>query len=128
MTAPLLNVILIGIVSVLAFETMLYWHVTTKGTWRDWPAGRSLMYLLLIIAASFGYGILNQFAGQYAARPLVGFGLYIAFVVGLVVIRLTIRAEMRRGRTKARHPANHPQPMTGSIDLPVATDKEPSND
>lgn len=126
MTAPLINVIFIGIVSAIAFETVFYWHRNTKGTWRDWPAGRSLMYLLLIIAFGFGYGIVNQFLGQYAARPFVGFGLYVLFIAALVVIRLTIRTELSRGRSMEHHPSNHPK--TGTIDITVATDKEPSND
>jgi hypothetical protein len=122
MTAPLINVICIGIVSAIAFETVWYWHRGTRGTWRDWPAGRSLMYLLLIIAFGFGYGILNQFLGQYGARPFVGFGLYLLFIAALIIIRLTIRKELRTGRSKAAHPS------TQTIDITVATEKEPSND
>lgn len=125
MTAPLINVIFIGIISVIAFETVIYWHRGTRGTWRDWRAGRSLMYLLLIIAFGFGYGIINQFLGQYPARPFVGLFLYALFVAALVVIRLTIRAELRTGRSRDAHPSN---PPTGTIDLTVATEKEPSND
>ena len=35
--------------SAFAFVVILYWHLSTKGTWKDWPAGRSLMTLLMII-------------------------------------------------------------------------------
>lgn len=121
MTAPLLNVILIGVVSLIAFETVIYWHVNTKGTWREWPAGRSLMYLLMIIAFGFGYGVVNQFLGQYPARPFVGFGLYMLFIGALIVIRFTIRAEMRRGdrRLKTKLPTH-----TGPIDVVVATENQ----
>ena len=123
MTAPLLNVILIGIVSSVAFETIWYWHRNTRGTWRDWPAGRSLMYLLLIIAFGFGYGVVNQFLGQYPARPVVGFLLYVMFIGALVVIRITITAEMRRGkkRLKTKLPTT-----TGPVDVTVATTNEES--
>lgn len=100
MTQPLLNVILIAMVSGIALETVVYWHRKTRGTWRDWPAGRSLMYLLLIIGIGFGYGVVNQFFGQYPARPLIGFGLYIGFIAALVIIRFTIRAEMRSGERR----------------------------
>jgi hypothetical protein len=123
MTAPLINVIFIGIVSALALETVWYWHRSTRGTWREWPAGRSLMYLLLIIGFGFGYGIINQFLGQYPARAFVGFGLYLLFIAALVIIRLTIRAEMRRGknRLKAKLPT-----ATGPVDVTVATTNEES--
>jgi hypothetical protein len=121
MTAPLLNVVLIGVVSLIAFETVLYWHRNTKGTWKEWPAGRSLMYLLLIIAFGFGYGVVNQFLGQYAARPFVGLGLYLLFIGALIIIRFTIRAEMRRGdrRLKTKLPT-----QTGPIDVVVATENQ----
>ena len=122
MTAPLINVIFIGIVSAIAFETVIYWHRGTRGTWRDWPAGRSLMYLLLIIAFGFGYGIINQFMGQYAARSFVGFGLYLLFIAALIIIRLTIRKELRTGRSKAAHPS------IPTVDITVATEKEPSHE
>lgn len=125
MTQPLFVVALIGLVSAVAFETIIYWHRGTRGTWREWPAGRSLMYLLLIIASGFGFGVINQFLGQYAVRPVIGFGLYLLFIAALVVIRLTIRTELRRGRSKERHPST---PPTGAIDITVATEKEPSND
>ena len=121
MTQPLINVIFIGIVSGLALETVIYWHRSTKGTWKQWPAGRSLMYLLLIIGVGFGYGIINQFLGQYAARPFVGFGLYLLFIAALIIIRLTIRAEMRRGQRKLQTKL---PTTTGPVDITVATENE----
>lgn len=124
MTTPLLNVILIGVVSLVAFDIIIYWHRNTKGTWREWPAGRSLMYLLSIIALGFGYGVINQFLGQYAARPFVGFLLYMAFIGALIVIRFTIRSELRRGksRLKDKFPLH-----TGPIDVVVGEEKEADN-
>lgn len=121
MTTPLVNVVMIGIVSAIAFETIIYWHRNTKGTWREWPAGRSLMYLLFIIAFGFGYGILNQFLGIYPAKPFVGVVLYGLFITALIMIRCTIRAEMRRGkkRLEAKLPTTN-----GPVIITVATANE----
>jgi protein-S-isoprenylcysteine O-methyltransferase Ste14 len=125
MTTSLVNVILIGVVSLIAFETIIYWHTNTKGTWKNWPAGRSLMYLLLIIAFGFGFGVFNQFLGDYSLRPHIGFVLYVLFIGALIVIRITIRAEMKRGkqRLKATLPTTD-----DTIDVTVATENEESNE
>ena len=125
MTQPLLIVALIGAVALIALETIIYWHRSTRGTWRDWPAGRSLMYLLVIIATGFGFGVANQFLGQYPLRPLVGFVLYGAFIIALIGIRLTIRAEMRRGQ-KEKLKTTLPT-TTGAVDITVATTNEESS-
>jgi hypothetical protein len=122
MTAPLLNVIMIGIIALIATEIVLYWHVRTKGTWREWPAGRSLMYLLLIIAVGFSFGIVNQFLGQYAARVWVGGFLYGGFISALIIIRFTIRAEMKRGERKLLQ--TKLPTTTGPVDITVATKNE----
>lgn len=92
----IMTVVMLGLVALVATETVVYWHVRTRGTWRDWPAGRSLMYLLLIISTGFTFGVVNRFLGEYPARGLVSFLLYAMFIGALVVIRFTIRAEMKR--------------------------------
>lgn len=125
MTQPLIVVALIGIVSLVAAETIFYWHRATKGTWKEWPAGRSLMYLLIIIASGFGFGVVNQFLGQYPLRPVIGFGLYVLFIAALVVIRLTIRAEMRRGQRKVKTTL---PTATGPVDITVATENQETPD
>lgn len=122
MTQPsFITVILVGLVSLIAFESILYWHRKTKGSWRLWPAGRSLMYLLIIIAVGFGYGVVNQFLGDYPARPWIGFGLYVLFILALIVIRVTIQAEMRAGK-KRLHQRNHTH--TGPLNVVVASNNE----
>lgn len=127
MTSPLFIVALIGIVALVALETVVYWHVVTGGTWRDWPAGRSLMYLLLIIAGGFGFGTLNQFLGQYPARPLVSFALYALFISALIVIRLTIRAEVKRGNKQDQ--VKTKLPIRGSSrDIAVASENRETDD
>jgi hypothetical protein len=125
MTSPLFIIIMIGVISLVALETVWYWHRGTRGTWKEWPAGRSLMYLLLIIGVGFGYGVVNQLLGQYAIRPFIGTALYLAFIGALLIIRLTIRAEMRRGQ---RTPLKTVLPTTtGPIDITVATKNEESS-
>lgn len=118
---PSFVIVFVAMVSLVAFETIIYWHRITRGTWKQWPAGRSLMYLLLIIAFGFGYGVLNQFLGDYPAKPYVGFGVYTLFIAALLVIRLTIRAEMKAGhrRVTATLPVN-----TGHVDVVVATENK----
>jgi uncharacterized membrane protein YfcA len=121
MTQPITTFVLTAIVSLIALESVFYWHRKTRGSWRRWPAGRSLMYLLIIIGVGFGYGVANQLLGQYAARPYVGFGLYLMFIAALIVIRLTIRSELRNGkkRLKNKHPTH-----TGPLNVPVASENE----
>lgn len=124
MNSPI-TLILLAIIAAVALETVIYWHVQTKGTWKDWPAGRSLMYLLVIIATGFGYGVLNRFLGEYPARTAVSFILYAAFVGALIVIRGTIRAEMRKGRReklKTKLPTN-----TEPVEIIVATTNKESD-
>lgn len=125
MTQPLVNIILISIISLIALESVFYWNRMTRGSWKEWPAGRSLMYLLIIIGVGFGYGVVNQLLGQYPARPFIGFGLYILFVSALVVIRLTIRSELRNGKRRLRE--KHPT-HTGPMNVVVASKNEEDSD
>jgi hypothetical protein len=85
------------------------------------------MGLLGIIAVGFGYGVINALIGPdgYPGKPVIGFGLYLIFVGSIIFIGATIRKEIQRGRSKEHHPSN---PPTGTIDITVATDKEPSHD
>lgn len=128
MQTPLINSLLLGLISLTAFIVIFYWHGATRGTWKHWPAGRSLMGLLGIIAVGFGYGVVNALIGPagYPGKPVIGFALYFVFVGAIIFIGATIRKEIRRGRSKERHPSN---PPTGTIDITVATEeKEPSHD
>lgn len=131
MQTPIINSLLLGLISLASFIVIAYWWVATKGTWRQWPAGRSLMGLLGIIAVGFGFGVINALIGVqgYPAKPYIGFALYVVFVGSIIFIGFTIRREMSRGRSIEHHPASA-HPTTGTIDITVATDtdKEPSND
>lgn len=121
MTAyQLLNVIMISVVSLVAFETIFYWWRATKGTWKQWPAGRSMMYLLMIIAFGFGFGAINRVFGEYEARSVVSYLLYAAFIGGLIFIRRTIAAEMKRGERR-QHKADMTT-STAPVTIIVATE------
>lgn len=128
MQTPLINSLLLGLISLAAFTVIFYWHGATRGTWKHWPAGRSLMGLLGIIAVGFGYGVINALIGPdgYAAKPFIGFSLYFVFIGAIIFIGITIRKEILRGRSIQHHPSSHPN--TGTIDITVATEKEPSHD
>lgn len=106
--------ILLGMISATAFTVIIYWWTQTRGTWRKYPAGRSLMGLLGIIAIGFGFGVVNRLLGQYEARDAISFVLYIGFFLALVAIGVAVRKELRRGRER-RH-----QPPTGPITVIVA--------
>lgn len=126
MNNELLSAILLGLIPLTAGTVVIYWHRATRGTWREWPAGRSLMGLLLIITVGFGYGVVNRFLGQYPARYGIAVALYVLFIGAIIFIGWTIRKELRRGEAKAAHPAS--APATGAIDITVATEKESSDD
>jgi hypothetical protein len=111
----------LGVVSVVAAWVAIYWHVMTKGTWRHWPAGQSLMGLLGIIAIGFGWGVINRFLGYYPARSVIGILLYALFVGAIIMIGLTVRKEMRHGKKKLRD--KHPD-HTGPMTVVVATTNE----
>lgn len=116
---------LLGIIAAVAAWVIIYWHIATMGTWRQWPAGRSLMGLLSIIAVGFGYGVVNRFLGDYPARPVVSIVLYALFVGAIVVIGLTIRKEMRTGKRRQREKfPTH----TGPVTVVVATKNEETSD
>lgn len=130
MQTPIINILLTFLTSAVSFWVIIYWHLTTKGTWREWPAGRSLMGLLGIIAFGFGYGVINQIFGAegYPAKPYIGLALYLVFVGAIIFIGITIRKEMIRGKAKVKHPSNFEPPHTGSIDITVATEKDESHE
>jgi ABC-type Fe3+ transport system permease subunit len=121
MTNSLITAILLGIISAVATWVIVYWHITTKGTWREWPAGRSLMGLLAIISIGFGYGVLNRFLGDWAGRAVFSIILYALFVGAIVFIGYTIRKEMRRGKKRT---ANKFPLHTGPVTVVVATKNE----
>jgi cation transport ATPase len=125
-----LNGIFMLIVSGTAIAVMAYWWIATKGSWMDWPAGRSLMGLLLIIAVISGWAGLNTtiLPSRYDGKILSYFALYAALEAALVVIGVTIRREMKRGAERARKKLQE-KPHTGPVTVVVASEnKEMPND
>jgi hypothetical protein len=117
----IISAALLGVISIVAGWVAVYWHLATKGTWRQWPAGRSLMGLLAIIAVGFGFGVVNRFMGMYPGRSVVGIVLYALFVAAIVVIGLTVRSEMRAGKKKQREKK---PTHTGPVVVVVASQNE----
>lgn len=95
-------------VALTAAWTIFYWHISTKGAWRKWPAGRSLMSLLAIICIGYCWRVVNRLVPDYALEePLLGM-LYICFSIALIRISRTIRKELAAAKTIANagaHPA-----------------------
>lgn len=100
MTLLPLNAILIGLVSATSFAVMIYWHIVTRGSWKQEPAGRSLMILLSVIGVITGNAAINIFIPRYPGKFELYLFLYIVMQAALIGIGLTIRSEMRRGKAK----------------------------
>lgn len=121
-----ISAILLGGIALVAAAVVVYWHLATRGTWRHWPAGRSLMGLLAIITVGFGFGVINRFLGDYPAKFPLATALYAAFLGALIFIGSTIRAEMRAGKARANAKKNHPS--TAPVTIVVATTNEENPD
>lgn len=117
-----LNGIFMLTVAITAILVMAYWWVTTRGSWMSWPAGRSLMGLLMIIAVISGWAGLNTFVlpPMYAGKAISYFALYLVLELALIVIGVTIRREMQRGKARLRDM----HPPTGPVTVPVATENK----
>ena len=102
MTLLPLNAILIGLVAITAFAVMVYWHFVTHGAWKNEPAGRSLMILLLVIGVITLNASINIFVPKYPGKVEVYFALYFVMLSALIGIGFTIRSEMRRGKAKLK--------------------------
>lgn len=129
MTTTILVAILLLLMSSASTAVIIYWHFSTRGSWKQWPAGRSLMALLTIISLSHGWGGINRFLGDYALKqPILGV-LYFCFAIVLVAVGITIHKELTRGKAKVLHPSNGP--VTGGIAavvLATTTTTEESTD
>lgn len=120
----LLSGVLLAMVAFSSGTVIAYWWWKTRGTWRFYPAGRSLMGLLSIIFIGFGFGVVNRVLGDYPAKMAIAAVLYLLFVTAIVTIGFTIRSEMRLGKRRLKkHPAH-----TGPLTVPVAAVNEENSD
>lgn len=111
------------IISAIASTIIIYWWRATRGTWKDYPAGRSLMGLLGIIAVGFGWGVMSRLVGDYPGRDVLAVLMYLTFISALVYIGITIRTEMRYGKQRL----TRKEPTTsGPVIVTVATTNEES--
>lgn len=115
-----LNGIFMFIVAGTAIAVMAYWWAVTHGSWMHWPAGRSLMGLLAIIAVITAWAGLNTFVlpAHYELKIFSYFALYAVFEVALVLIGITIHREMRRGAARLLERKKAP---AGPVIVTVAT-------
>lgn len=118
-----LNALVIALVGVVTLVVMVYWHVSTKGTWRKWPAGQSLMLLLGIITIITVNSAINILLPMYWGKVELYFGLYAVLLFAIAFIGWTIRREMRRGKARMHQNKN---PKTGPVSVIVATTNEES--
>lgn len=116
------NAAVIGLVGLATLGVMIYWHIVTKGTWKQWPAGRSLMLLLTIITIITLNTTVNILLPAYWGKIELYFSLYAVLLFAIGFIGWTIRSEMRKG--KARLQRKKTPPPTGPINVVVASANE----
>lgn len=123
MSTSIIVAALLLLIAAVSITVAIYWHLSTLGTWKQWPAGRSVMALLIIIGVSHGWGGTNRVLGDYALKQPILAGLYCVFAVALVMIGVTIHKEMATGKklVAKKDPA---APQTGIITIAVATKPE----
>lgn len=124
MTLLPINGIIIAAVFVAALAVIIYWHRVTRGSWKDWPAGRSLMGLLTVIVLISGMAATNVLflPPAWPGKVVVYLALYSLVFVALIYIGGTIHHEMKRG--KARLQQKKPHDPTGPVTVTVATKNE----
>ncbi|QWY81334.1 membrane protein [Arthrobacter phage Rizwana] len=116
-----LNALVIAVVGVCTLVVMIYWHTVTKGTWKRWPAGQSLMLLLAIIAVITLNAAVNILVPHYWGKVGLYFGLYGALILAIFFIGWTIRKEMRKGKARLVSKTTTP---TGPVNVIVADTNE----
>lgn len=103
MTSNLLlgNGLLILAVAIVSAYNAIYWWAATRGSWRDWPAGRSLMALLIslaLMASTAAFTVLIRY--DYPGKRFWYALLYTLVLISLIYVGHTIHAEIRKGRLR----------------------------
>lgn len=107
-TLLLINSLLIGSVALITLAVIVYWHRATAGAWRNYPAGRTQMRLLIIIfVITANAAVQTLIPVPIMIKAIFYFGLYAIFGVALARIGFNIRTEIRRWEAKDAHPANN---------------------
>lgn len=102
----LINSLLIGLVALTALAVMVYWHVTVRGAWRNYPAGRTQMHLLAIIFfITANAAVQSLILLPIMVKATFYFALYIVFAIALARVGLNIRSEVRRYDAMTGHPS-----------------------
>lgn len=97
MTIQPLTGILMAVEFFSVLIVMIGWHVLTRGSWRHWAAGVSLMGLLATIAAITALASVSSFFPMFPGRALAYIILYSLLIVTTWLIGWAIyRAQ--RGR------------------------------
>ena len=98
-----LNGLLFGLVAATTVMVMASWWISTGGAWMRWPAGRSLMGLLAIIALITVNATLSVALGPaYPAKPLVYTVMYLLLWAAVLVIGATIMRVQRAANEKRK--------------------------
>jgi hypothetical protein len=126
MTLLPLNAAVIGMVALVTAGLMGYWHLSTRGSWKLWPAGRSLMILLAVITVITANAAVHIVVPKYPGKVELYFALYLLLLAALIGIGFTIRSEMRKG--KARLLEKKPKDPTGPVTITVATENQETAD
>lgn len=121
-----LNALVIGLVGLVTIILMIYWHRATGGSWRLWPAGRSLMQLFGVIVIITINAAINVLVPRYPGKVELYFSLYLLLLAALVRIGFTIRSEMRKGKAKLQ--SKQLATTTGPVTVIVATENMESAD
>jgi cation transport ATPase len=91
-----LNGALFALTSLATVTIIVSWWWTTRGAWLRWPAGRSLMGLLAIIAVITANATAAYLLGaNYPAKPIMYSVLYAVLLVAVIGIGVTIHCVQR---------------------------------
>ena len=92
------NAVIIAAVAVTTLAVMIAWHVRSRGAWRHYPAGRSVMTLLGIQFVILANAAVSSLVGPYPGKALVYAALYLFLEAAVVGVGLSILMAPRARR------------------------------
>jgi hypothetical protein len=90
MTIQPLTGILIAIVLALTIVTMGVWHYLSRGAWKHYAAGKSLMSLLGVQTAILTLAAATSWFGEFPGRPWAYIIVYLLLIGAQARIAWTI--------------------------------------